>query len=70
MLGSLAATGGSIGGRREVRREWSWRGGAEARALLTALLAWIARRRENGGFGDARGGERRGEGKRRGCGKR
>jgi hypothetical protein len=68
MLGSLAATGGSIGGRREVRREW--RGGAEARALLTALLAWIARRREDGGLGDARGGERRGGGKRRGRGKR
>jgi hypothetical protein len=68
MLGSLAATSGAIGGRREIGREW--RGGAEARALLSALLAWIARRRENGGFGDARGGERRGEGKRRGCGKR
>jgi hypothetical protein len=68
MLGSLAATSGAIGGRREVGREW--RGGAEATALSTALFARIARRRENGGFGDARGGERRGGGKRRGCGKR
>jgi len=68
MLGSLAATSGAIGGRREVGRERG--GGAEATALGTALLARIARRGENGGLGDAGGGERRGGGKRRGCGRR